>query len=236
MHARIDAFAHDRGYCAILRTLPLTWKETLMRKLLIVALMLAPTAAWAAGGAELTPQVGYMWGGTQEFIGSGLYPLGGDLHANANVTYGGTLGFAIRPGYDFELSYHYQSTDLLIRPNGQKSFKGDDLTTQYFLLQGARNLPAKGKAAPFVLGGVGMVSYNAYNTSKNFLAFDFGGGVKMAINPKVGLRLQVRGLLPVQWFSTGVYFGTGGSGVSVSGSSSLIQGDASLGLTFKLGS
>jgi Outer membrane protein beta-barrel domain len=207
-----------------------------MRKLLVIALMLMPAAAWAAGGAELTPQVGYMWGGTQNYNSSAVFPLGGSIHANANVTYGGTIGAEVKPGYFAELSYHYQGTDLIIRPTGQKDFKGDNLTTQYFLLQGARNLVSKGTSAPFVLGGVGVVDYNSYGSSRTFLAFDFGVGVKKQINPKVGLRLQVRGLVPVQWLSGGAYFGTGGSGVSVGASTSLIQGDVSAGLTFKLGS
>jgi hypothetical protein len=41
--------------------------------------------------------------------------------------------------------------------------------------------------------------------------------------------------LPVNWASGGFYFGTGGAGVGVSGGSAMPQGEATLGLAFKLG-
>jgi hypothetical protein len=42
-------------------------------------------------------------------------------------------------------------------------------------------------------------------------------------------------LIPTQWGGGGFYFGTGGSGVSVSGGSTLLQGDVSIGLVMRLG-
>jgi hypothetical protein len=56
------------------------------------------------------------------------------------------------------------------------------------------------------------------------------------MNPKTALRLQARMLLPINWVSGGFYFGSGGSGATISGGSAIIQGDASLGIVMKLGS
>jgi hypothetical protein len=39
----------------------------------------------------------------------------------------------------------------------------------------------------------------------------------------------------MQWTSGGIYFGSGGSGLTLSGGSAIAQGDASLGITFMLG-
>lgn len=199
-------------------------------------LAFATSASAAEGGLELTPQFGWQWGGTQEYWGTPSFPDGGSIHANANVTYGGTLGAELRPGYHGELSFHYQSTDLINRPDRNPSAKLATLTTQYYLLQGRRVISISEGATPFVLGGVGTVIYNGGGESKWYLAFTAGAGATVAFSESVGLRLQARALIPVQWFGTGLYFGAGGSGFGASSGTTLIQGDASLGLTFNLGS
>jgi hypothetical protein len=78
------------------------------------------------------------------------------------------------------------------------------------------------------------VSYHGLNTQYLF-SISLGGGVMKDINPKTSIRLQARFLMPVQWTSGSFYFGTGGSGLAISGGSAIAQGDASLGITFKLG-
>jgi opacity protein-like surface antigen len=209
-----------------------------MRKRLLVSLlMLVPAVAGASkpGDKMLTGQVGYQWGGTQEIGSTPSYPVGGSLHTNANMNFGGALGISPRPFYRVEFAYSYQGTDLLIRQNGRPDQKLDDISTQYYMLHGVREMPPKGKATPFAFGGIGAAGFSSLGTSKWFFAFDFGAGTEVDLNEKAALRLQVRGMVPVQWFSTGVYFGSGGSGVSAGGGSSIIQGDVSAGLTFKLG-
>jgi hypothetical protein len=171
-----------------------------------------------------------------------VYNYGGSLHANAALSYGGALTVPIRPGYWGEINYMYQHTDLMARPSYYKSFKLCDLGTHYIQLSGLRALrPPGGPATPFVIGGMGMtiyspsnVSYHGLNTQYLF-SLSLGGGIIKDINPKTSLRLQARFLMPVQWTSGSFYFGTGGSGLAISGGSAIAQGDASLGLTFKLG-
>lgn len=212
-----------------------------MRRLLVLTLLFSVPAIASAGQlsqvgeVELTPQIGWQWGGTQDYSSGFGYPAGGSLHAEANLNYGGTLSVVARPGYAVEIGYNYQSTDLTNRPVGAPEYKLADLGTHYILVSGRRELPAAGRATPFVLGGLGAVGFYASDVSQWFWAFTVGGGVKTELSPKMALRLQVRALVPVQWGNTSMYFGSGGSSVSVSGGSSLFQGDVSAGLVFKLG-
>jgi len=203
---------------------------------LLLASAFASSPSAAQGGLELTPQFGYQWGGTQNYSAYYAYPYGGSIHLNANVTYGGTLSKELRPGYHGEISYHYQSTDLINRPSNGKDATLGTVSTQYIMLQGRSSVPKAGKTTPFLLGGVGTVGYSGFGTSYWYFAFDAGVGADIQVNEKVGIRLQTRALIPIQWFTTGVYISSGGSGVTTGGSTTLIQGDASIGITFKLGS
>jgi len=206
-----------------------------------VVLASAPASAQQSRGAELMPTFGWQWGGTVDYTYSGV---AGDVHVNAAPTYGGTISIPVRPGYWGEIGYWYQGSELIARPagNGIKDFKIFDLATHYLQFSGVRALrPPQGKAMPYVMGGLGTTvfdpgssPYGDFNTQWLF-SMSAGGGVRVTMNDKVSLRLQARLLLPINWVSGGFYFGTGGSGVSVSGGSALPQGDATLGLSFKLG-
>jgi len=207
------------------------------RAALLVALLatLACPAIAAAQGASLTPLVGWQWGGTLD------YPSG-DVHANAALSYGGALTVPVRPGYSGEIMYTYQSTHVIGRPNVGGEFELFDMGTHYIQINGVRELGyGDTKATPFILGGLGTTifapgesSLGNFNTQWLF-SISVGGGVMVQANERVGLRLQARFLLPMNYTSGGAYFGTGGSGFTISGGSAMPQGDASLGLTFKLG-
>jgi len=124
-----------------------------------------------------------------------------------------------------------------VRPGNAPDTKIADLAAQYIHLYGTRVIPMQnGKTDVFAMGGFGATSFSASGYDTRWL-FSFGAGLgaKVHVNPKTSLRLQTRLLIPVQWGSAGFYFGTGGSGISVGGGSSIIQGDVSLGLAFKLG-
>jgi hypothetical protein len=208
---------------------------------LLVALtapLLSSAPAWAQQGERgvvITPTVGWQWGGTLQFTG-------GDVHINAATNYGGTIGTEVRPGLFAELGYTYQASKVIGRPNLGPDFHLFDLGTHYYQISGLHFIPrGESKATPYLIGGLGMTIFDPHSSqygdfgSKTLFSMSLGGGVRVAMNPKVSIRLQSRLLLPINWASGGVYFGTGGSGLSVSGGSSLPQGDASLGISFKLG-
>lgn len=226
MDSRIVTAARWRRSSAVL---------ALILGLTAIGFAATPASAQQRPPTELIPLIGYQWGGTLNY-------QAGDVHANAAMNYGGILSVPVRPGYSLEISYTYQSTDLIARPNVGKTFKLVDLGTSYMQLSGRRDLaPPGGKATPFVLGGLGATvfspgssTYGSYQTQWLF-AMNAGAGVNVAMNEKLGLRLQARMLLPISWVSGGFYMGSGGSGVSLSGGSAILQGDATVGVVLKLG-
>jgi hypothetical protein len=221
------------------RRAPVGW---LAVTVLAFVIMIAPRAHAQGRETMITPMIGYQWGGTVHYTDPYGFYSAGDVHANAAMSYGGALTVGIRPGYWGEINYMYQHTDLIVRPAYSPNFKLADLGTHYIQLSGLRALrPPGGPVTPFVIGGMGMTVYSPSNVSYHGLnsqylfSISLGGGIIKDINPKTSLRLQARFLMPIQWTSGGVYFGTGGSGLTISGGSTIAQGDASLGLTFKLG-
>ena len=62
-----------------------------------------------------------------------------------------------------------------------------------------------------------------------------GLGLKYFFNERVGIRLQARMLLPVVYNGGGFYIGTGGSGMYVSSTAPIVQGDFTGGLIIALG-
>lgn len=209
---------------------------SLVAAFLVCGLAIIARPAHAQRRVELTPQAGWLWGGTFEFTN-------GDVHINAAPEYGVTLGVEVHPGYFAELGYQYQASEMIGRPNGARSLTLFDMSTHYIHASGRQMFPTQGRAQPFVLGGVGMTIYAPGSTnypglqvnSQYLLSFSMGGGVQVPMNEKIDLRLQARALIPVSWVSGGIYFGSGGGGVTITGGSAILQGDASLGLTFKLG-
>lgn len=211
-----------------------------MRSLVIAAavLLLIPAVSQAQrrGDKELTGQIGWLWGGTQEYTTAYLGYPAGSFHANANVNYGGALTFFQQDGLATEIAYSYQSTDLMIRPTGLKEQKIADLATQYIHINGLRLVPMNERTEGYVLGGLGTTVYSATGYSSKWLfSIAAGLGARVHINERMLLRLQTRILIPMNFDYGSAYFGSGGAAVSVGGGTAIVQGDASVGLTMKLG-
>ena len=202
----------------------------------VACLLLLPSLAWAQAPIEITPRVGWQYGGTQTY--SNYYGYApGDFHANSAMNYGGTVSFALREGYALELDYSYQKTDLLLRPNASPAIKLGDLSTHYIHVYGTRFVPVRPeKFDAIVMGGFGATAFSVPSFNARWLtSFGLGLGGRFYMGERLALRVQTRFLLPIQWSNSQFYFGSGGGTVTTGGSSTLIQGDASVGLTFMLG-
>jgi hypothetical protein len=206
---------------------------------LVVGLGAAGVARAAGVSLDVTPMVGWQWGGTLD------YSAGGDVHVNAALNYGGSLGVMIRPGEWYEVSYSYQSSELIGRPPAAPEFKVFDLGTHTIQVSGAKNpLPADSsrKAYPYLIGGLGMTIFSPGETTipvspntQYLFSISAGGGIRVTVNEKVDLRLQARLLMPMNLSEGSFYFGSGGAAVGVSGGTFLPQGEATLAITFKSG-
>lgn len=213
------------------------------RRVLAVLLLLALAAPTAhaqsysrAGTTDVTLLGGWQYWGTKSVYGALGY-LQGDLHLNADVNYGAEITQHISPYKAVQLSYTYQATDLVL----QGSSAGSTLTVaptsvQYVQAYAVRTIPQGNGLSAFVKGGLGAAVYSpeSYESVWRF-SVGMGLGVEKRLNERVAVKLTQRLLFPIQYTTGGFYFGSGGSGIAVSGGSTVIQGDTSLGLTFQLG-
>ena len=195
----------------------------------------ACTPAFAQRGAELVPSIGWQWGGTRTYSA-------GDVHINGAINYGAAIAVPIRPGEWGEIDYTYQASEVVGRPDRGATFKLFDLGTHYIQLAGLRDLSRQpSRATPYFIGGLGTTilapgssTLGSYGTQWLF-SLTAGGGVKVTVNERTSLRLQARLLLPLSWSGNGLYFGSGGGGLTVSGGAAMPQGDVSLGAVMRLG-
>lgn len=209
-----------------------------MGALALAAALGAAGAAHAATGVELTPTLGWQWGGTLD------YSAGGSVHIDAALNYGGALGVMIRPGYWGEVGYTYQSSEVIARPPAAADFKLFDLGTHYIQFSGARNFANTdpgARAYPYVIGGLGMTILSPGSSSvplnadtQYLFSMSAGAGLRVTMNERSDIRLQARFLLPLNWSEGSVYFGSGGGGVSVSGGTAMPQGEVTLGAQLKV--
>ena len=186
---------------------------------------------------ELTPFVGYQLGGTVKFY-EGKIKIDNDMNyglaASVNIRYGVRAEFyysrvATRgkwtPYLGYENSYPPLDFDLAInyfQIGSVKEFMQDDIR-------------------PFGSLTIGAVWFDPKDivTDQWFFSVTLGGGVKIFLTDRVGIRLQGRLLLPLVFSGAGLYAGIGTGGVSTgAGFSSwapVVQGDLTGGLIIVIG-
>ncbi len=170
---------------------------------------------------ELTPMVGYALNGSLVFTS-------GKVKFDDNINYGLALSVATRYGtfieamYSFTASKTYYTSYIL--GSGNKSFTTN---INYIQLGGVKEFK-DGQIRPFgslSLGASGFVPQERGYESWWSFAMNLGLGVKINISEKIGIRLQARMLMPLDFYGIGIFCGTGGCGGGVSLSSNVIQGD-----------
>jgi hypothetical protein len=187
-----------------------------MKKVFVITAMLvgfAGASSTMAQGLKLTPFYGYT-------VQDKVYGYYGDLTIGDGSHYGATLTYEKSSTLAVDLMYSYQSTSYGVKvltpgtgyPSG--TYKG----SISYLMLGSRHSPDfNAKVAPY--GGllIGAAIFNSDVTSEEW-KFAVGGklGLVYHINEKFGIMLQTQLLVPVQ--GVGVYFGTGGAGVSTTSS------------------
>ena len=184
--------------------------------------------------AEISVLGGWMWSSKVE-------TSEGDIKVSDPANFEAAIGFYVAPMTQAELSYTYVKVATSIDPNVGSLIPAGHLTDidmHYFLVSGLREVKIQNeKVVPYVLGSLGAVyahpSGSLYEDVWRF-AVGFGGGAKIHLSERFGLRLQARLLLPIDFSEVGFWFGTGGASVGVSGAIPLVQGDFSGGLTLRL--
>lgn len=189
--------------------------------------------ATAQGKVEVAGYAGYQfWGGVEGFMLDGT-PAEFCIKDAGN--WGGSIGYRVEQNIRFELAYFNQSTTITARQLAT-GVTSDlfDATIQYIQAGAIYEAPsAARKITPY--GGLtaGLVNFNPDLTgvsSEWRFAFGLNGGVKIYLSDSFGLRGQGSLLIPIQWGSGGIFCGSGGCSVGVTGGSAILQGAVTGGL------
>ncbi len=172
---------------------------------------------------EIGATYNYQFGGKFYYYYSGYR----ELRVSDSDSYGITASFPAKWNTRLELSFFNQNTTL----SGNYDFGSKDIAIRYYQIGVVKELP-KGNLIPygvFSLGAVELNPDNDYDTLWKF-ALTLGGGLKYYLTKNVGIKIEGRMMVPIAY--GGLYFGTGGSGVSTS--SATLQGYIGAGATFAL--
>ena len=182
------------------------------------------------GAVELTPIVGYQWGGGGEIRrGSDV----GTVKVQSSAAYGLAADFEVRRGVWVQALVYAQPTTLEFTELGSVTPTKRDFSTWYYHLGGLFEAIDSGPVTPFGVVSLGATQMNPADVSSEwFFSFSFGGGVKYYLSERVALRAQARAWVSALSGGTGFYIGTGGSGVSTWIGETSTQGELSLGLSF----
>lgn len=186
-----------------------------------IAQQLTPASADYDHKVEITPIVGYLLNGNIDFYQ-------GELTFDNNINYG--IAASVSTGYGTAIEFAYTFSPSTAR---FRSFSPDYINTSvathinYIQLNGVKEF-LDGQVRPFGFIGAGVSGFVAqeglYDDWWSF-AMNFGLGVKINITESIGIRLQGRMLLPLNYGGIGFYCGTGGCGGGATAYSTMIQGD-----------
>ncbi len=185
---------------------------------------------------ELTPFGGYLLGGSLKFYE-------GKLKIEDGACYGGNLAFEVHKGTFVELSYTRMDSKANWHPYNDYNFsypeKTVDLATNYLQIGSVNEFRLDNeKVRPYGTFTLGTSWFHPKETDasdKWTFAIGAGLGLKYFFSDRVGIRIQARLLLPLVYNGTAFYIGGGTSGLYVSSTEAIIQGDFTGGLIIALG-
>lgn len=203
----------------VLRLLTLTW--------------LAATTLAAQRRFDVTPLVGYR--GSESIPTS---PEEGQPAGKVRIAPGTTLGAAVGFRYEglnvIEFRWTRQTTDLTyegqefpsarVKTSGRMDQYHGDFTREY-------ELEEQPRIRPFIIGSVGATRISTVNSGLTRFSFGLGGGVKVFLAPRFGLRMQAQ-WLPI-WMNPKVEgFVCGGGCIVALGGRLVHQAEVSIGPVF----
>ena len=168
----------------------------ILRKLALFALIAAVPATASANvyRFELTPFVGYRFGGTLSGSDTDLFV--GDLETNDSGAFGVAFDIPLSSEFQLELLASNQQTDLRVDEGlFGSTFEVADIDVAYyhigFLWQGG-----SGQVSPFFVASAGVTALNPDvpgASTENRFSVSVGGGVKIFFNSHIGMRFEGRG-------------------------------------------
>jgi len=162
---------------------------------------------------------------------------------NGGFQWGGGLEYLPIPTTGIEFTYYRLDSKAPLEYYGTVGIEYTtfDVASNHFFLGGNQYFKVSKVVEPFAGFQLGMSTYNVENPdnhrSDQEAKFSWGikGGCNLWATEKIGLKLQAGLLSSVQAIGGGMYFGTGGSGASISGFSTYFQFNLGGGLVFNFG-
>ncbi|MEH0157437.1 hypothetical protein V6R21_25210 [Limibacter armeniacum] len=207
---------------------------------LFLLVLSASSYSYAQRAMEFTGLGGYQFGGKVEFVE-------GDLKIKDNANFAGIFSVELVPSYMLEIGYTRMDTRAEWRPlpfyqNPPFNYERQNIgaSVEYFQIGGLREFRSNSALIPFAQFSAGAARLNDKDNSIDAwrLAITFGGGIKIPLADHFGLRFQGRLLMPFYFDGVGGYvgIGTGGpsTGLGVTSSVPVVQGDFSGGVYFRI--
>lgn len=219
-----------------------------MKKVALSFLVILMASSLTLAQTDLQPFAGWHFGGKWRFYE-------GDVKVKSNVSYGIALDHVVTYDVAVEVYYSKMSTTAEWRPAAPRyenllpsAFKTD---VHYFQLGAIKTVDTGGNIEPFgglTVGATWFHNYDPtddglpgaqYSADVTLFSISLGGGVKVMLSDRVGIRLQGRLLMPMYFNGLGFFVGAGTGGASaglgVSSTIPIVQGDLTGGLVFRLG-
>ena len=212
---------------------------SLVASLLVAGGASASLPAHAGGTWELTPIVGYRYGGSARETDSGT-----EANIQGSLVYGLILDIKAREDGQYEFIYTHQSTELDLEdgyvPFYEEPVRIDPgLTIDTIQAGGLLFLSPNPRSRPYIALtlGASLISPDDPDlTGGTYFSGSFAGGVKLYPSEHVGIRLEVRGYGTFASDSSEIACsGGGGGGVCFVGASGMAiwQIEASAGLVLR---
>jgi opacity protein-like surface antigen len=189
----------------------------------------------AASRFEITPFVGYQWGGSFSTNATSTIPAG-ELAEHSALGWGAIAGYLLTPFAAVELTYLRQDTDVDFKVPALGTRNVGGFSNNYILLGGRREFPTPGGLRPFVSAGIGVNVLDPKGgalSSDTRFAWTLGGGVRYVLpNRRLALRMDLRWVVtPVPSGDYATWCDFWGCGVAES-TAFVSQGHVGGGVTF----
>ncbi len=177
---------------------------------------------------------------TLEAFGGWLWTGKAGYDNNIKVDDKGNYGLraGISPKSQMVVEFEWNHTETAIQWYDilDQRNRREDVTMNYYMLGFTQEM-SEGPAVPFGIFNIGVMNLKGQtlNFSENWFTVGLGGGLKYYLSDRIGIRLQARLFLPMQFAGVGFGCGGGGCGGGVSTYATTIQGDFTGGIILKMG-
>lgn len=173
-------------------------------------------------------------------VASDVQVTQGQLNIYSNPNYGAGISFEVQRGVQAEVFWIGQQTPMELKRNNGLTEPLFDVGIHYFQAGAVYEFRqnSKQRAFPFTSFSLGATLFSPIDSdfSEEWrFSITFGGGGKIYLSDNVGVRLQARLLMPLNFSGAGMWCGSGGCSVGVGSWATLLQADFTGGIFVRLG-